>query len=99
MSGARELVVHAEAFGDGGVRRVHDMATTPDDRGVPDHPLVIQELRLGSLAPYMLLPMGGNPYATDLIGEYWSSVRDLVKATLLREGARGAAGGSGRPGQ
>jgi hypothetical protein len=83
---ARGLVVHDEAFGDGGVRRVHHMAAVPDDRGLPDHPLVKEEMRLGSLAPYMLVPIGGNPYATDLVGDYWSSVRELVKTTLLGAG-------------
>src|SRR5579864_984993 len=48
LGGARELVVHDPAFGDGGVRRVHYMATAP----IPsDNAVVLQEISLGSLAP------------------------------------------------
>jgi hypothetical protein len=82
LSGARELVVHEEAFGDGGVRRVHQIAREPDQNGTPDSPLVKEEIQMGSLAPYMLIPIGGNPYATDLVADYWASVRQLVRATL-----------------
>src|SRR6267378_2555205 len=78
LSGARELVVHELAFGDGGVRRVHQIAREPDQDGVADSPLVKQEIQMGSLAPYMLIPIGGNPYAADLVDEYWMSVRQLV---------------------
>jgi hypothetical protein len=82
LSGARELVVHEVAFGDGGVRRAHQIAREPDQDGVADSPLVKQEIQMGSLAPYMLIPIGGNPYAADLVDEYWTSVRQLVRATL-----------------
>jgi hypothetical protein len=79
LGGAREVVVHDPAFGDGGVRRVHYMATAPI---ASDSPVVLREIGLGSLAPYMLIPVGGNPYATDLVADYWTSVRTLVKASL-----------------
>jgi len=82
LSGARELVVHEAAFGDGGVRRVHQIAREPDQDGVADSPLVKEEIQMGSLAPYMLIPIGGNPYAADLVSDYWGSVRQLVRATL-----------------
>jgi hypothetical protein len=82
LSSARELVIHEAAFGDGGVRRVHQIAREPDQNGIADYPLVKEEIQMGSLAPYMLIPIGGNPYATDLVGDYWTSVRDLVKVTL-----------------
>jgi hypothetical protein len=82
LSGARELVVHEAAFGDGGVRRVHQIAREPDQNGVADSSLVKEEIQMGSLAPYMLIPIGGNPYAADLVSDYWASVRQLVKATL-----------------
>lgn len=82
LGGARELVVHDEAFGDGGVRRVHAMAADPDAHGIPDNPNVKAEIRFGSLAPYMLIPIGGNPYAADLVNDYWESVRALVRTTL-----------------
>jgi hypothetical protein len=85
IGAARELVVHDLSYGDGGVRRVHSLVTNPDDGGIPDQPVVEQEIRLGSLAPYMLIPVGGNPYATDLVTDYWTSVRSLVKSRLMRE--------------
>jgi hypothetical protein len=86
LSGARELVIHDASFGDGGVRRVHNIASSPDDNGVPDNPLVKQEIEMGSLGRYMLIPIGGNPYATDLLNEYWPSVRSLVRTTLVSGG-------------
>jgi hypothetical protein len=82
LGSARELVIHEAAFGDGGVRRVHQIVREPDQDGIADHPLVKEEIQMGSLAPYMLIPTGGNPYAADLVGDYWTSVRDLVKVTL-----------------
>lgn len=82
LATGRELVVHDEAFGDGGVRRVHYMAPMPNQYGVSDNPNVTQEIAMGSLAPYMLIPLGGNPYATDLVTDYWTSVRGLIRARL-----------------
>jgi hypothetical protein len=79
LGSARELVIHDPAFGDGGVRRVHYMATQPDEFGAADNPLVKAEIQMGSLAPYMLIPIGGNPYATDLVSDYWGAVRQVVK--------------------
>jgi hypothetical protein len=82
LGSGRELVVHDEAFGDGGVRRVHYMALQPEANGIPENPLVAQEIQMGSLAPYMLLPLGGNPYADDLVTDYWTSVRGLIRSRL-----------------
>jgi len=82
LATGRELVVHDEAFGDGGVRRVHYMALLPNQYGVVDNPNVTQEIGMGSLAPYMLIPLGGNPYAADLVSDYWGSVRTLVRTRL-----------------
>jgi hypothetical protein len=79
LGSARELVIHDAAFGDGGVRRVHYMATQPEDA---DNSLVKYEIQIGSLAPYMLIPVGGNPYASDLVKDYWGSVRQLVRARV-----------------
>jgi hypothetical protein len=84
LGGARELVVHDEAFGDGGVRRVHHMSAISDDHGIADNALVKEEMRIGSLAPYMLIPVGGNPYSSDLVNDYWGSVRTLVSTMLVR---------------
>jgi hypothetical protein len=78
----RELVIHDEAFGDGGVRRVHYMALMPNQFGVTDAASVTTEIQMGSLAPYMLIPLGGDAYASDLIAGYWSSVRTLIGSRL-----------------
>jgi hypothetical protein len=83
LASGRELVIHDEAFGDGGVRRVHYMALFPSEHGVGNNPLVDEEIQLGSLAPYMLIPLGGNPYADDLVVDYWSATRTLVRSHLI----------------
>jgi hypothetical protein len=59
------------------------MTARPDDHGQADNPLVKEELRMGSLGPYMLIPIGGNPYADDLVSDYWQSVRQLVRGVVL----------------
>ena len=61
---------------------MHQIAREPDQDGVADHSLVKEEIQMGSLAPYMLIPIGGNPYAADLVSDYWTSVRQLVSVTL-----------------
>jgi hypothetical protein len=93
LGSGRELVVHDEAFGDGGVRRVHYMALTPDAYGIPENPQVAQEIQLGSLAPYLLIPLGGNPYADDLVTDYWGSVRDLIRSRLTSDPVEPASPG------
>jgi hypothetical protein len=82
LGSGRELVIHDEAFGDGGVRRVHYMALDPNGYGIADSANVTQEIALGSLAPYMLIPLGGNPYSEDLVTDYWGSVRSLIRQRL-----------------
>ena len=82
LSGAREVVIHDPAFGNGGVRRVHQIAIDPESDASLEHPLVKRETELGSLAPYMLIPIGGNPYAADLVTDYWAPVRALIRAAL-----------------
>jgi hypothetical protein len=86
LGASRQLVVHDPSFGDGGVRRVHAIEADLGDPSSPDDPLVQEEVRLGSLAPYMLIPVGGNPYASDLVTGYWTSVRQLVRDTLTAGG-------------
>jgi hypothetical protein len=86
LGNSRELVIHDEAFGDGGVRRVHHMAAMPDDHGQPDNAFVKEEIGMGSLAPYMLIPIGGNPYTVDPVDAYWPSVRTLIRTTLAQVG-------------
>ena len=85
LSASRQVVVHDPSFGDGGVRRVHAIEADLDDPSSPDDPLVQEEVRMGSLAPYMLIPVGGNPYAADLIAGYWPSVRQLVRGVLTQQ--------------
>jgi hypothetical protein len=84
VSSAREVVIHDQDYGDGGVRRVRRIETNPDDQGIADAAAVKQEVRLGSLAPYMLIPTGGNPYAADLVVDYWGSVRSLIRSRLVQ---------------
>jgi hypothetical protein len=79
-----QLVVHDLAFGDGGVRRVHAISDDIAIDGHLDHPFVQEEVRGGYLPLWMLIPMGGNPYAADLVHDYWFSVRSLVATTLDR---------------
>lgn len=84
FNAARMLVVHDDSFGDGGVRRVHRIMEYPDDHGIRDDPLIKREIQLNAIPPYMLIPIGGNPYAEDLVSDYWFSVRELIKTTLMR---------------
>jgi len=79
-----QLVVHDPVFGDGGVRRVHAIAEDMADGGQLDDPRVQAEVRLGSLPSWMLVPVGGNPYTDDLVGDYWFAVRSLVATSLSR---------------
>jgi len=79
-----ELVVHDPVFGDGGVRRVHAIVDDLAEGVQIDDPRVQAEVRLGSLPPWMLIPVGGNPYAEDLVGDYWFAVRSLVATALTR---------------
>jgi hypothetical protein len=32
----------------------------------------------------MLVPISGNPYAADLVTDYWTSVRVLIASTLTQ---------------
>ena len=58
---------------------MHYIATQPEDA---DNSFVKTEIQMGSLAPYMLIPVGGNPYASDLVKDYWGAVRQLVSARV-----------------
>ena len=79
-----KLVVHDPVFGDGGVRRVHVIAEDMTREVQIDDPRVQADVRLGSMPPWMLVPVGGNPYADDLVGDYWFAVRSLVATALTR---------------
>lgn len=81
IASGRQLVVHDKYYGDGGVRRVHNIASAPDEEG-PDNPIVKDEIAQGILPLNMLIPVGGNPYAQDLVTGYWASVRALVRSRL-----------------
>ncbi|MCL4535847.1 MAG: LCP family protein [Bacteroidetes bacterium] len=68
--------------GDGGVRWVKGN----------DDPLIQEEFDKGFyLDRNMEVPVGGNPYADDLIEGYWASVRALVRSSLLARPASGEA--------
>ena len=88
VGAARQVIVNDEMFGGGGVRRVHRIADTPVTSGVPDHPLVRQEIRLGSLPEHVLIAIGGDPYADDAVTGYWFSVRGLVRTALSNPARR-----------
>ena len=71
----RTLYVVDPASGDGGVQWVqanaHDNPITQRD---------IDEHRYGELA--MEVPYHGDPYAADLVGQYWPDVRRLIASRL-----------------
>lgn len=81
MDPNKQLVFHDAYFGDGGVTRVHNIKNVRDPLRV-DHPKVLDDIRNDLLPPWMLIPNGGNPYAKDLVNEYWQSVRKMVKEKL-----------------
>jgi hypothetical protein len=78
------LVIHDPFFGDGGVLRVHNIR---DNVLSAAHPTIQQEVLTGILSPpdlgWMLIPPGGDPYAQDLIRDYWGAVRARVREALL----------------
>jgi hypothetical protein len=84
IGAARQLLITDPALGDGGVRRVHRIRDYADEPGPPDHPRVMQEIAMGSLADYMLIAVGGNPYSPDLVDDYWWFVRGTVADFVTR---------------
>jgi hypothetical protein len=71
----RTLYVVDPASGDGGVQWVQANAN--------DNPITqrdISEHRYGELA--MEVPYHGDPYAPDLVANYWPDVRKLIAARL-----------------
>jgi hypothetical protein len=69
------LYIVDQAQGDGGVRWV--------DPNVDD-PYMRADIKAGVYANYdMEVPYNGNPYAADLANEYWGSVRNLVRTSLV----------------
>jgi hypothetical protein len=80
----RQLVITDPRLGDGGVRRVHRIRDNADEPGPPDHPLVKQEIAMGSLPDYMLIADGGNPYSPDPVDDYWWFVRGAVADFVTR---------------
>lgn len=81
----KEIVIHDLLFGDGGVSRIHNIVDFPAARIQGDNPAVVAEARAGLLPYWMLIPDGGDPYATDLVDGYWAPVRKLVKDRLFAE--------------
>jgi hypothetical protein len=78
------LVIHDPYFGDGGVLRVHNIR---DNVLSAAHPTVQQEVMTGILSNpelgWMLIPPGGDPYAQNLIRDYWGPVRERVRQALV----------------
>lgn len=76
-----ELVIHDSTFGDGGVARIHSIRDHPNlQNAYPDS--VIKELEESNIFPQFLMPIGGDPSASNLPANYWKSVRELVKRRL-----------------
>jgi hypothetical protein len=80
----RQIVIHDPYFGDGGVRRVHNIRNQPQPW---DNPGIVAEVTSGMLKDptisWMLIPDGGDPYASDLVTGYWAATRSLVRRTLM----------------
>lgn len=78
------LVIHDPYFGNGGVLRVHNIR---DNVLSAAHPTIQQEVMTGILSNpelgWMLIPPGGDPYAQNLIRDYWGPVRERVRQALL----------------
>lgn len=77
----REHIFHDPSFGDGGVNRVHNIKDVPSIQRKYS-PSTVEEVNKNMLPDWMLIPEGGNPYAQDLVREYWQSTRMLVKQKL-----------------
>lgn len=82
LNPAEEIVVHDILFGDGGVRRVHQIIRYPDAYNVQDNDALRTEAQGGHLPMWLLVPIGGDPFSTRYVDDYWGSVRDLVRAGL-----------------
>jgi hypothetical protein len=82
VDAGQEIVVHDILFGDGGVRRVHQVISYPDAYNVPDNSTLRAEAQLGYLPMWLLVPIGGDPLSLNYVDDYWGSVRDAVRAAL-----------------
>ena len=77
----QEVVFHDPFFGDGGVARIHNLRTQITQRNMATE-TVRKEADEKEMPDWMLIPDGGDPYAKDLVKNYWGSVRKLVKEKL-----------------
>lgn len=77
----QEVVFHDPFFGDGGVARIHNLRTQITQRNIATE-TVRKEADEKEMPDWMLIPDGGDPYAKDLVKNYWGSVRKLVKEKL-----------------
>ena len=72
------------AHGDGGVMWVRAQARINQSIRQEIDSGYYERLRAGGGDPYAFeIPIGGNPYAEDLVNGYWKSVRQLVKSRLM----------------
>lgn len=82
----KQIVIHDKFWGEGSVTRVHNIKNHPDDPLRNDNRSVVDEVTNGNLSKpevgWILIPDGGNPYAQDLVKDYWFSLRKLVKLRL-----------------
>ncbi|OGE29550.1 hypothetical protein A2867_00110 [Candidatus Daviesbacteria bacterium RIFCSPHIGHO2_01_FULL_40_11] len=83
----KEIVFHDPSFGDGSVTRVHNIFNHPNYNGRTDNPRLLEEVRAKKLPDWMLIPDEGNPYSNDLVKDYWQSIREKVKKTLINTAA------------
>ncbi len=83
MNKQKQHVFHDFVFGDGGVTRVHNIRDNPPAGTRDDSPELLEDIRKNRLPDWVLIPDGGNPYAKDLVNDYWGSVRRLVKNKLM----------------
>lgn len=84
MNRSQEHVFHDPYFGDGGVTRVHSIRDVPNPQR--DKPEVLADVKQKDKLPdWMLIPDGGNPYAKDLVTDYWQSMRGIIKKNLTTQ--------------
>lgn len=77
-----EASVHDPFFGDGSVKRVHNIRNDALQNKGKDTPEVIEDSKRGFLPDWMLVTEEGNPYSSDLINDYWGSIRRLIRSKL-----------------
>lgn len=78
-----EVVIHDAYWGDGAVTRTHNLASPVPQERAKASLEILKDIEANKLELFTLIPNGGNPYASDLVKNYWKAVRDIVKERLL----------------